>query len=186
MSNRCRAPGFTLIELLVVVSVIGIITSMVLLSLGVLGDDRQLRVEARRISSLLELAQDEAVMQGREFGLEVMLSSYRFVEYDAFQSRWVELIGDDTFRLRQLPEDIEFDLLLEDRIILLDPDPHQIVDPESNEFLGSAEIYAPHVMIFSSGDSTPFELQVVNRSRQQTVVVRGDLTGAIEVTTETE
>ena len=104
MSNRCRAPGFSLIELLVVVSVIGIITSMVLLSLGVLGDDRQLRVEARRISSLLELAQDEAVMQGREFGLEVMLSSYRFVEYDAFQSRWVELIGDDTFRLRQLPE----------------------------------------------------------------------------------
>lgn len=186
MSNRCRAPGFSLIELLVVVSVIGIITSMVLLSLGVLGDDRQLRVEARRISSLLELAQDEAVMQGREFGLEVMLSSYRFVEYDAFQSRWVELIGDDTFRLRQLPEDIEFDLLLEDRIILLDPDPHQIVDPESNEFLASAEIYAPHVMIFSSGDSTPFELQIVNRSRQQTVVLRGDLTGAIEVTTETE
>ena len=186
MNNRCRAPGFSLIELLVVVSVIGIITSMVLLSLGVLGDDRQLRVEARRISSLLELAQDEAVMQGREFGLEVMLSSYRFVEYDAFQSRWVELIGDDTFRLRQLPEDIEFDLLLEDRIILLDPDPHQIVDPESNEFLGSAEIYAPHVMIFSSGDSTPFELQIVNRSRQQTVVLRGDLTGAIEVTTETE
>lgn len=159
---------------------------MVLLSLGVLGDDRQLRVEARRISSLLELAQDEAVMQGREFGLEVMLSSYRFVEYDAFQSRWVELIGDDTFRLRQLPEDIEFDLLLEDRIILLDPDPHQILDPESFEFLGSAEIYAPHVMIFSSGDSTPFELQIVNRSRQQTVVLRGDLTGAIEVTTETE
>jgi hypothetical protein len=41
-------------------------------------------------------------------------------------------------------------------------------------------------MIFSSGDSTPFELQIVNRSRQQTVVLRGDLTGAIEVTTETE
>ncbi len=186
MSNRCRAPGFSLIELLVVVTVIGIITSMVLLSLGVLGDDRQLRVEARRISSLLELAQDEAVMQGREFGLEVMLSSYRFVEYDAFQSRWVELIGDDTFRLRQLPEDIEFDLLLEDRIILLDPVPHQMRDPESDEFFGSAETYAPHVMVFSSGESTPFELQIVNRLQQQTVVLRGDLTGAIEVTTETE
>jgi hypothetical protein len=41
-------------------------------------------------------------------------------------------------------------------------------------------------MIFSSGDSTPFELQIVNRSEQQKVIMRGDLTGAIEVMTETE
>jgi general secretion pathway protein H len=186
MSIRHRASGFSLIELLVVISVIGIITSMVLMSLGVLRDDRQLRVEARRISSLIELAQDEAVMQGREFGLEVMVSSYRFVEYDPFQLRWVEIIGDDMFRFRQLPADIEFDLLLEDQIIVLDMDPEQIEDPDSNDISRSTETYAPHVMIFSSGDSTPFELQIVNRSEQQKVIMRGDLTGAIEVMTETE
>ena len=154
---------------------------MVLMSLGVLRDDRQLRVEARRIASLIELAQDEAVMQGREFGLEVMVSSFRFVEYDPFQSRWVEIVGDDMFRFRQLPEDIEFDLLLEDQIIVLGTGPQQIEDPDSDEFSRSIETYAPHVMIFSSGDSTPFELQIVNRSEQQTVIMRGDLTGAIEV-----
>ena len=159
---------------------------MVLMSLGVLRDDRQLRVEARRISSLIELAQDEAVMQGRDFGLEVMESSFRFVEYDSFQSRWVELIGDDMFRFRQLPEDIEFDLLLEDQIIVLDMDPQQIEDPDSNDFGRSSDAYAPHVLIFSSGDSTPFELQIVNRSEQQTVILRGDITGAIEVMTESE
>lgn len=186
MSKRCRLAGFTLIELLVVISVIGIITSMVMLSLGLLGDDRQLRIEARRIGSLIELAQDEAVMQGREFGLEVMVSSYRFVEYDAFQLRWVEVIGDDMFRFRQLPEDIEFDLLLEDQIILLDTEPQEIVDPEANGFRRATEVFAPHVLIFSSGESTPFELQIVNRSEQQTVILRGDLTGAIEVMTDTE
>ena len=186
MSKRRRASGFSLIELLVVISVIGIITSMVLLSLGVLRDDRQLRTEARRISSLLELAQDEAVMQGREFGLEVMASSFRFVEYDAFQLRWVELVGDDMFRFRQLPEDIEFDLLLEGQIIMLGMDPQQIEDPDSKDVRISTEAYAPHVLIFSSGESTPFELQIVNRSEQQKVIVRGDLTGAIEVTTDTE
>ncbi len=159
---------------------------MVLMSLGVLRDDRQLRVEARRISSLIELAQDEAIMQGREFGLEVMVSSFRFVEYDPFQSRWVELIGDDMFRFRQLPEDIEFDLLLEGQIIVLGMDPQQIGDADSNEFGSSTEAYTPHVLIFSSGESTPFELQIVNRSERQTVILRGDLTGAIEVLTDTE
>jgi type II secretion system protein H len=67
--NRCFSAGFTLIEILVVVTVIGIIVSIGLLSLSVLGDDRQLRIEARRIATLLASAQDEAVMQGREFGL---------------------------------------------------------------------------------------------------------------------
>ena len=159
---------------------------MVMLSLGVLGDDREMRIEARRISSLLELAQDEALMQGREFGVEVMLSSYRFVEYDPFQSRWMELIGDDIFRQRQLPDGLEFDLLLEDQIILLDEDPREIEDPDSNEIQAFAETYAPHLLVFSSGDSTPFELHIVSRSDQQKVVLRGELNGAIEVVTETE
>jgi len=170
--------GFSLIELLVVVSVIGIIVSIALLSLGVLGDDRQLRIEARRIGSLLEVAQDEAVMQGRDFGLEVMLNSYRFVEYDPFQLRWAELLTDDIFRFRQLPEDIEFDLLLEDKAVLLENDPQEIEDPDAT--------FAPHILIFSSGDSTPFELRIIKRSQQEVVILRGDLTGAIEVLTESE
>ena len=170
--------GFSLIELLVVVSVIGIIVSIALLSLGVLGDDRQLRIEARRIGSLLEVAQDEAVMQGRDFGLEVMLNSYRFVEYDPFQLRWAELLTDDIFRFRQLPDDIEFDLLLEDKAVLLENDPQEIQDPDAT--------FAPHILIFSSGDSTPFELRIIKRSQQEVVILQGDLTGAIEVLTESE
>ena len=170
--------GFSLIELLVVVSVIGIIVSIALLSLGVLGDDRQLRIEARRIGSLLEVAQDEAVMQGRDFGLEVMLNSYRFVEYDPFQLRWTELLTDDIFRFRQLPEDIEFDLLLEDKAVLLENDPQEMEDPDAT--------FAPHILIFSSGDSTPFELRIIKRSQQEVVILKGDLIGDIEVLTEAE
>ena len=161
------------------VSVIGIIISIALLSLGVLGDDRQLRREAQRLTSLLAVAQEEAVMQGREFGLELMLDSYRFVEYDAFQSRWIEVTSDDTFRARQLPEDVQLELWLEDKIVLLKPEPQDMGD-SSSPLQNSAKAYAPHVMIFSSGESTPFELHVVRPDRQQSVAMRGDVTGTIE------
>ena len=186
MRNRSFQPGFTLIELLVVVVVIGIIVSIGLLSLGILGDDRQLRREAFRIGSLLEVAQDEAVMQGREFGLEVMLTSYRFVEFDPYQQRWAELPTENVFRARELPEGIEFNLLLEDRSILLEIDAEDLSDPDAAENANSKKDFAPHILIFSSGDSTPFQLRIVDRARDYTVILTGDLAGSVEVMTESE
>lgn len=186
MRNRSFQPGFTLIELLVVIVVIGIIVSIGMLSLGVLGDDRQLRREAFRIGSLLEVAQDEAVMQGREFGLEVMLTSYRFVEFDPYQRLWAEIATDDVFRARQLPEGIEFDLLLENKSIRLEIDAEDLSDPDANDNSNSRNEFAPHILIFSSGDSTPFQLRIVDRERDYTVILTGDLAGSVEVMTESE
>jgi general secretion pathway protein H len=182
VGNRRNSSGFTLIEILVVVTVMAIIVSIALLSLGVLRDDRQLRREAQRIDSLLEAAQDEAVMQGREFGLELMLESYRFVEYDPYELRWLELQTDDIFRYRKLPDGLEFDLLLEDKIILLDLDARQLEEDDSDS-RKSGESYAPHIMIFSSGESTPFQLRIMNRSLEQTVILEGDVLGQIDVMT---
>ena len=164
MRNRNFQSGFTLIELLVVIVVIGIIVSIGLLSLGVLGDDRQLRREAFRIGSLLEVVQDEAVMQGREFGLEIMLASYRFVEFDPYQQRWAEVPTENVFRARTLPEGIEFDLLLEDKSIRLDIDAKDLSDVDEQKKSNSRDEFAPHILIFSSGDSTPFELRIVDRA----------------------
>lgn len=179
-----RPNGFTLIEILVVIVIIGIVTSMAMLSLGLLGDDRDLQTEARRITSLVQVAQDEAVMQGREFGLEVMESSYRFVEYDAFTNRWGELLADDTLRMRQLPEDLEFELYLEDQRIKLETGPGAFDDPDDKDNSVLKESYAPHIFIFSSGDMLPFELRILRRADEQLVRLRSDVTGAIELVTE--
>lgn len=186
MRNRRLSAGFTLIEILVVVTVIGIIVSIGLLSLSVLGDDRQLRIEARRITSLFAAAQDEAVMQGREFGLELMRSSYRFVEYDPYQARWLELEIDDIFRARTLPEDLEFDLLLEGRMILLSAEAATIADPNSTNVSNPSNKYAPHVLIFSSGEATPFELRISRRSENQVVILEGDVMGVVNIMTAEE
>lgn len=166
--------------------IIGIVSSMTLLSLGLLGDDRELQTAARRLSSLIEIAQDEAVMQGREFGLEVMVGSYRFVEFDPYANRWDELLGDELFRTRTLPEDIEFELFLEDRRVLLEFEPGQFDEPDDVANRDLTETYAPQIWIFSSGDMTPFELHILRRMANQSVVLRGDLTGAIEFVTDAQ
>ena len=70
--------AFTLIELLVVISIVGIVLSVAILSLGVLGDDRELREESRRFIALVQVVQDEAVMQGRDFGIEFIHRELHF------------------------------------------------------------------------------------------------------------
>ncbi len=186
MRARSLQSGFTLIELLVVVVVIAIIVSIGLLSLGVLGDERQLRREAYRIGSLLEVAQDEAIMQGREFGLEIMRDSYRFVEYDPLQRLWTDIPTENVFRSRQLPEPIEFDLLLENKSIQLDLEAADLAEPENERDRGERRDYAPHILIFSSGDTTPFELRLVDATQEHVVILAGDVTGEVNVLTESE
>lgn len=180
MASPSRNNGFTLIEILVVVVIIATIVGTVVLSMGLVGDDRELDTERNRLASLIEVAQDEAMMQGREFGVEFMLTGYRFVEFDPFTFQWAEVPGDDLFRMRQLPEEMEFDLYIEDRRISLEIDPQQFADPDEEEMSRDTESYAPHVFVFSSGESTPFELRIRRDIGDQELVMRGDIFGDIE------
>ncbi len=184
MSSPSRARGFTLIEILVGLVIIGIVMSVAVLSLNLAGDDREVRREARRLMSLIEVAQHDAMMQGRDFGLEFMKSGYRFVEYDPASGQWAEPLFDDSLRLWQIDEHMEFDLFIEEKRVLLDEQPREIEDAESRR--PGTEVYAPHLLIFSSGDSTPFELHVASIDADQRLGIRGDLLGNLELIPDDE
>ncbi len=175
-----HARGFTLIELLVVVLIVAIVTSVTVLSLGLLGDDRELRDEARRLGSLIEVALDESMLQGREYGVEFMVDAYRFVEFDPLGNRWGEVLGDETLRMRRLPEGTEFDLFVDDQRVELEFEPSRLQTDEDDSPAGRLEDYAPHLLIFSSGDLTPFELHLYREFDDRRVVIRGDFVGNIE------
>ncbi|MDX1404044.1 MAG: type II secretion system minor pseudopilin GspH [Woeseiaceae bacterium] len=177
-SNR----AFTLIELLVVIVIIAVISSVALLSLGILGDDRDLQREARRLSSLIELASDDAMIQGREFGLEIMRTGYRFVELDPLLDQWHELLGDDFLRPRQLTDGLEFELLLEDRRVLLKQD--AAITEREDDDRDLTDDYLPHILIMSSGDVSPFELRL-SRDRDQ-VTVTMSAAGELEIESDDE
>ncbi len=175
-----RASGFTLIEILVAVGIVAIVMTVAVLKLSLTGDDRDLRREARRFMSLVELAQDDAMLQGREFGLEIMSGSYRFVEYDPVSNHWSDIIGDDHLRLRRLPQQMNLELILEDRKILLDIDPADMQQNGAGASFRSIEHYTPHILIFSSGDRTPFELRFSQQLHNESVVLQSTLLGKIE------
>jgi len=178
--------GFTLIEILVVVIIIGVISSMVLLSFGLADDNRALQQQARRLVSLVELTLDEATLQGREFGLEVMRDGYRFVELDPLLEQWNEVVGDELLRPRRLEEGMEFDLVIEGRRVLLREEAADtaVDEDENRRARDMTKDYAPHVLILSSGDISPFNLKILRALDRSEIKIDLAAGGEIEITTD--
>ena len=185
-ARPCRRSGFTLIEVLVVVMIIAIISAVSVLALGNLGDDRALQNEARRMTALIEMASDEAMLQGRDFGLEVSQRGYRFVEYDPFTEHWFEVIGDDLMRPRTLAEDTEFDLFLEDKRIALKLEAAETERSDDDDDKDLTDDYLPHVLVLSSGDITPFVLEIYRSTDRASVQLSASPTGELKVGTSEE
>jgi hypothetical protein len=115
-----------------------------------------------------------------------MRNSYRFVEFDPLQRRWADVPAEDMFRARELPEPVEFDLRLEQKSVLLKLDAADLSESDDKRDKDSRDEYAPHIFVFSSGDTTPFELRIVDPQQEHVVILLGDITGEINVLTEAE
>jgi general secretion pathway protein H len=191
--NR-RSAAFTLIEILVVLVIVGILMAVAFLSFGILGDNRSLDREARRLASLIELVSDEATVQGRDFGLEFLAAGYRFVEYDPLIDQWFEVIGDEYLQQRALDEGVEFELFLEDRKIQLHTEAQDIErdedeDDDENDAANRYQApqrdltddYLPHVLILSSGDITPFDLRFIRFADRSELLLSMELTGEMKI-----
>jgi general secretion pathway protein H len=98
--NICR--GFTLIEMLVVLLIMGLFVGLV--STIAQPDDRALlRVEAERLSQLLDLAATKSRLTGRSIAWTADGPGYLFWQFgeDAY---WSEIRDDDSLRARTLPQ----------------------------------------------------------------------------------
>ncbi len=133
--------GFTLLELLVVIVIFAIITSTVVLGFTGADEEQDLRGMAERIGTRMELARQYALQRNREWGVFVQSDSYRFAELDSRQGGWIDqayrpFIADGlnpriTFRVK--------------------------VEGFDREQFGAADADFPNIVVFSSGEMTPFQ-----------------------------
>ena len=94
--------GFTLIEMLVVLMIMGLFLGLV--SAITLPDDRAvLRLEAERLSQLLDFAAAEAQLTGKSIAWTADGSGYRFWRLDE-DSAWSEIRDSELLRARTLPQ----------------------------------------------------------------------------------
>ncbi|MBL8266756.1 type II secretion system minor pseudopilin GspH [Steroidobacter sp.] len=149
-----KLSGFTLLELLVVLVVVGIMVSMAVLSFGVLGRDRQAEEETRRFWTVLQQAREEAELQVEDIGIYIGTDSYEYLRFEPRKDEWQLIDGDELFQQRKLPEGLRFRLRLEQREVVLKPSLPQRSDKDENKK------YPPHVMVLSSGEVMPFELEI--------------------------
>ena len=169
-AGAARVGGFTLLEVLVVIVIIGIITSMAVVSTGVLGGDHQMDEEARRLQAVITQAREDAMLEGRDVGLRLDVRGYDFLRYDGRQERWDLVADDPLLRERTLPEGLTASLYLESRQVQL----------KSRSTPTEEAPAAPQIVIQASGDLVPFEIALQRDGTDEERRIVGTVEGAIE------
>ena len=160
------ARGFTLLEIMVVVVIIAILTTIGVMSIGVLGGDRQRTAEVERFEDVAATAMQEAGLEGRDFGVRIQQTSYEVFVYSPRRNRWEVVPSDRLYAVHTLPPGISFGLTLEGREVRLDEQPPaagDVVDSDTKVQTTQDRSHVdpkPQLIFYASGDVSPYHLEL--------------------------
>lgn len=175
-----KVGGFTLIELLTVIAIVGIISAISIFAINTTNKNDDLIVDATRLTSLIELSREEAIMQSRDFGVEFIENGYQFLEYIPILETWTDLNNDHLFKQRKFPRGHQYELVIENKEIEIKN--HNInSDKESSKKLLPSKV--PHILILSSGEISPFNLLIFTDNDHK-IKVSASLGGIININHE--
>lgn len=141
LARRNRARGFTLLELLIVIVLAATLLGTVVLGFTGADTEQRLRGQADKIAYTIELARQYALQRNREWGLYVTPDSLSFAEFDPDRAEW-QTQGGRPWNGIELMERVE---------LRVESDDFGNVSDSDRESL-------PEVILFSSGEVTPFSL----------------------------
>lgn len=172
MRTSTSSRGFTLIELLVVIVLLGlgIVAS---LTVDFTSSPQQQRQHTLQLANALELAAQDAVLDGKVLGLDFFTASdqglgYRWLELEA--RAWQPYAPLDGAAEVLLPAELKATLHLAG----------QDIAPESRADLATASSFAPEVWLLPTRELTPFTLSLAGNSAAASVLT-ADLMGRIRV-----
>lgn len=151
--------GFTLLELVVVVVIVAITVAMMAPQLSAGGRWRELQREADTLAVRLQVAQDAAMLESREYAIAFSEDGYRFVVWDT-GSQTFRAVADPAARwaIKQLPDgmSIAADGEAVDPILVLPSAEGSSGVPADDSAADEEQAYTPSVFVLSSGEVTPF------------------------------
>jgi general secretion pathway protein H len=137
--GRHLRAGFTLLELLVVIVMVAVLMGTVVLGFTGADTEQRLRGSADQLAYTIELARQYALQRNREWGLYVEPDAIQFVEFDPEQKIWVERTERPFGSAEYLPQ-VEL----------------RVEADEFEQLSGDDDQDLPEVILFSSGEVTPF------------------------------
>ncbi|WP_320158971.1 type II secretion system minor pseudopilin GspH [Marinobacter litoralis] len=143
MNRRAAHSGFTLIEILVVLIIVGLLASLAVFSMGGSSQQRELESHVRELYLLMQTASEQAVLNNLELGLLLEEDGYQFVAFQDESGEW-KPSGERLFHQRTLPEWLSLT---------------QFVESDAPRLSSSEDKLRPTIVFFSSGESTPFEIE---------------------------
>jgi general secretion pathway protein H len=174
--------GFTLLEISVVVAIIAVLATVAIIKMPRLGGGgRQLDEEMHRFTALLDLAGDEATLEGRDYGVLINDDRYGFYVYEPDRQVWTPLT--EELRERELPEGIRLELVLEGRPVTLAA--QDVKHEDGGDDVGAGNTTdlgpVPQVLVLSSGELTPFTLKMASDYAEYHYEITGRPLGGTDV-----
>ncbi len=161
MASRLQK-GFTLIEILVVMILLGIIMTIAMLSIGN-SQSEQLEEDMRRLLQIMRLAHEEAIINQQTLAMKFSPHGYALQRYDGKGKIWIPVTEPAFFQAKKLDQGYEIKLLQEGLKVSLEKED------------------GGKVMMYSSGEVTPFELNIGLPDSEINYRMTGDLMGNLEI-----
>lgn len=152
--------GFTLIEVLVVIVIVAVLAAAITISIGTVGGSRQLQQESERFQALMNYACEQAELSGHDIGLSVAQNGYRFSRFE--HEDWQPL-KEPTLRPRLWLRGMKITLTRESGALDV-----------TNDFPDK-----PQLVCFSSGELTPFQLNLALTDDDMNYYLIGEADGEV-------
>ena len=175
---------------MLVVFVVGLIAALAMPNLVIEDDKQKLRGSAQNLLTLMRLQEEEAILTGTQRGLRLsrqdsggsVAIGYQWMVWSADNALWLEAPN----QMRQLQGALKgvFDLVL-----LIEGQPVVVAEAAGNagnadsgepgiEGSGGAKaLPAPQIVIYSSGDITDFELNLLSADAGASITLVGGYEG---------